>query len=113
MAAARSRSFTLPFCDADRMISNARAWVQRSLAMTIPRAWSITARVASDERSCAISAACDAIRTARATAPPALSANASARPGLPRWRACGELLDGRVGGLYHASRVADQLRNQK
>jgi anti-sigma B factor antagonist len=38
MALAMSRSFTLPFCDADRRMANARAWVQCSVAMTMPRA---------------------------------------------------------------------------
>jgi anti-sigma B factor antagonist len=35
---AMSRSLTLLCCEADRRISKARAWVQRSLAMTIPSA---------------------------------------------------------------------------
>jgi len=33
-----SRSFTLLFCDAVRKMANARAWLQPSLAMTIPSA---------------------------------------------------------------------------
>jgi hypothetical protein len=57
IAVAISRSLTLLFCDAERKIEKARSCVQRSLAMIMPSAWSITVLEASDERSCSISAA--------------------------------------------------------
>jgi hypothetical protein len=60
-------------------MANARAWVQRSLAMTIPSAWSITVRESSDDRSCSMRAACEASRMASVRAPEAFSANAAAR----------------------------------
>ena len=56
-ALAISRSLMLLFCDADRRIAKARSCVQRSRAMIMPSAWSITVRETSDERSCSISAA--------------------------------------------------------
>jgi len=38
IALAMFRSFTLLFCEADRRIAKARAWLQCSLAMIIPSA---------------------------------------------------------------------------
>ena len=44
-----------------------------------PRAWSITVRDTSDERSCSIRAACEARRMASVSAPEAFSAKSAAR----------------------------------